>query len=124
MDGRQFTPSSDHSWSVGIVRPSSLSTPVARAWPPLHVHVPPWNVRSWVLMLPCESKKCVRNLLVGVVADHLDPPDIGVADAAVGRVDHEESTRHPLIDVARLNLDGAVIRSYPDPCPHVRRCRA
>jgi hypothetical protein len=31
MDGRQFTLSSDHSCSVGMALPSSLSTPVARA---------------------------------------------------------------------------------------------
>jgi hypothetical protein len=57
MDGRQFTLSSDHSCSVGMALPSSLSTPVARAWSPLHVHVPLLNVRSWLVMLPCESKK-------------------------------------------------------------------
>jgi hypothetical protein len=76
-------------------------------WPPFHVQVPSSNVRSWLVMLPWESKKCVRAESRGfrVVADELDPADAALADAAVGGVDHEETPGHPLVDVTGMDVE-------------------
>src|SRR5262245_29395771 len=47
-----------------------------------------------------------KRLGLRVIADHLDPTDTGVSDAAVCGVDHEESASHPFVDIARVDLDG------------------